>query len=167
MQINKVQCGVLNNNQVSLRQQANTVVVSRPVTKENSDNKKNKNLYTGLAIGGALLLAFVFRKQIKNLFSKNKSSGKKPAEPKPTPKPKEPISQEVERAKIKAENIIPQNILFHTEFLLFSFSLRIFAPEPNKYFKIVAAPVAPPITKFNGSRKKLNDTATNKFPSVT
>ena len=32
----------------------------------------------------------------------------------------------------------------------------------NKYFKIVEAPVEPPITIFNGSKKKLKAIATNK-----
>ena len=67
---------------------AKTEGVTEPVVAEKKGNKDNKNkkIAIGLSIAGVLLLGFIFRKNIKNLFK-----GNKPTEP-----PKPPIEPPIE-----------------------------------------------------------------------
>ena len=64
---------------------------SLPVKK---DDKKNKKVIVISSVVGALLLAFIFRKNIKNLFKGNKPEPPKPPTEPPVEPPKLPNKPE-------------------------------------------------------------------------
>ena len=87
MQIQRI--NTYNYNKNSFR--ARTETVSKPVIAEKKDSK-NRNIAIGISLVGLLLLALIFRKNIKNLFKGNKPEPPKPPvdPPKPPAEPEKP-----------------------------------------------------------------------------